>query len=209
MIALVILGVILCLLALLLFLPLTVDLVFDSQLVLKVRYASITIFDSEKKVILKKSKKHQKKDNNDQASKKQGFIKRIYNQKGLLGTVKYFCELLELLLKKLWRVAKRFKFTRFKLDFTVATLDAAKTAIEYGKICSAMYPVLSLLQSIVKFKPQQVNINADFDKNNFEFKASVMVTTRLFYWLVAALSAAVEFLKLQRKEREKYERKQH
>ena len=209
MIALVVLGVILFLIALLLFLPLTVDLVYDSQFVLLLKYAGVTVFDSEKRVNLKKSKKGKKKADSDTPPEKQGFVKRTYDQKGFLGTVEYFCKLLQLLLKKAWWVVKRFNFSRFKLDFTVATTDAAKTAIEYGKLCAAVYPVLSLLQSIVSFKPQQVNINADFDKNKYEFKASIRVTTRAFYWLVAALSAAVQFLKLQRKEREKYERKQH
>ena len=209
MIALVIFGIILFLIALLLFLPLTVDFEYDSQFVLLLKYAGVTVFDSQKRVSLKKSKRGKKKAFSDSPSKKQGFVKRIYDQKGFLGTVEYFCKLLQLLLKKIWWVAKRFSFSRFKLDFTVATTDAAKTAIEYGKLCAAVYPVLSLLQAIVRFKPQQVNINADFDKNKYEFNASIRVTTRAFYWLVAALSAAVQFLKLQHKECEKYERKQH
>ncbi len=205
MIAMIVLGIIVVLILLLLFLPLTIDLVFDSKLVIKIQYMGIKVFDSAKKA--SKKKKSKKQDNNDNAPQKESFVKKIYKQKGFMRTIEYFSKVLKLLLEKLWWVAKRFKFSRFKLDLTVATNDAAKTAIQYGKICAAAYPVLSLLQTIIKFKPEQVNISANFDKNKFEFKTSIKVTTCAFYWIVAAVSATSLFLKLQRKESEKYERK--
>ena len=112
-----------------------------------------------------------------------------------------------LLLKKLWWVVKKFKFRRFYLNLSVATNDAASTAINYGKICSAVYPIISFLETNADFKAKEINISADFDKSDSEFKISTSVTTRLFFWLVAAISALFEFLKIQRKESEKYERK--
>lgn len=212
MIALIIFGVIVILLLLLLFLPLTVDLAFDNKLVLKVRYSGITVYDNTKKIKPEISEKHAekskrgKKDNT--SVKKDNFIKSTYKQKGLLGTIKYFSAILQIVLKKLWRVVKRLKFRKFKLDLSVATSDAAETAIQYGKICASVYPVLALLQTSADFKPDEINISADFEKNKSEFAVSIIVVTRLFNWLVAAISVLTQFLKLQRKEREKYERKQ-
>ena len=58
-----------------------------------------------------------------------------------------------------------------------------------------------------EIKAKEINISADFDKSDSEFKISTSVTTRLFFWLVAAISALFGFLKIQRKESEKYERK--
>ena len=125
----------------------------------------------------------------------------------MLGTVRYFSEILILLLKKLWWVVKHFKFRKFRLNLNVATHDAANTAINYGKICSAVYPVISFLETNADFKAKEVNIKADFDKSDSRFQISTSVTTRVFFWLVAAIASLFEFLKLQRKEREKYERK--
>lgn len=210
-ITLIILGAIIGLLLILLFLPLTVDFNFKNELWLKIKYFGITFFNSEKRVKLGKPKKRNKKPQEkaeDRASKKENFFKKTYKQKGLLDTVKYFSEILLLLLKKLWWVVKRFKFRKFKLDLSVATHDAANTAIQYGKICNAVYPTLAFLETNADFKSKEINIKADFDKTESEFQLSTSVTTRVFFWLVAALAVLFEFLKLQRKEREKYERKQ-
>lgn len=206
----IILCVIICLLLLLLFLPLTVDINYDNEFVLKIKYSGITFFDSEKRVKLKKSKKRKNKPQEkaeDNAPKKENFFKKNYKQKGLLGTIQYFSQIFVLLFKKLWWVIKRFKFRKFKFNLSVATGDAANTAINYGKICSALYPAISFLETNADFKSKQININADFDKTESEFQISAWVTTRLFFWLVAALAFLFGFLKLQRKESEKYERK--
>ncbi|MBQ8740566.1 MAG: DUF2953 domain-containing protein [Clostridia bacterium] len=212
-ITLIVLGVIFCLLLLLLFLPLTVDINYENEFVLKIKYSGITFFDSEKRVNLKKSKKKKRQSKEytegteESAPQKENFFKKTYKQKGLLGTVRYFSEILILLLKKIWWVIKRFKFRKFRLNLSVATYDAANTAINYGKICSAVYPVISFLETNADFKAKEININADFDKTDSRFQISTLVTTRVFFWLVAAIAALFEFLKLQRKESEKYERK--
>lgn len=207
-IVLIVLGVVICLLLLLLFLPLTVDLNFKNELILKIKYSGITFFDSEKRVNLKNIKKRKKKaekKRGESTSKKDNFLKKTYKQKGLLGTVSYFSKILILLFKKLWWVIKRFKFRKFKLNLIVATPDAADTAINYGKICSAVYPVLSFLSTNADFKAKEINISADFDKTESGFEISTSVTTRFFFWLVASVSAFFEFLKLQRKESENNE----
>ncbi len=209
-IALIILSIVFGLLILLCILPLTVDLSFCDGLVLKIRYSGITVFDNAKRVKYKKKEKTKKKSvpkTDETTPKKENFFKKTYRQKGLLGTVMYFSSILNMLLKKMCWVVRRFKFRKFKLDISVATNDAADTAIQYGKICGAVYPVISFFESNTDFKAREININADFDKTKSEFKTSVSVTTRIFFWLVAAICVLFEFLKLQRKESEKYERK--
>lgn len=212
MIALIIIGVIIFLLVLILCLPASVDLAYDDEFVLKVKYSGITLFDNSKKPKEKKAKKVNKKSpnqqNNKPKKKKDNFIIATYKQKGLLDTISYFSNILVLIFKKLWWLVKRLKFRRFKIDLTVATNDAANTAIQYGKTCAAVYPVLACLQANSDFKSKEVNINADFDKKQSEFKASILITTRLFYLIVVVISALLQFYKLQNKESEKHERKQ-
>ena len=210
MIILIILGIIVLLLLLLLLLPLTIDLAFDNNFMLKVKYSGITVYDNTKKRKPKVAKKHNEKaalkKSDGSNKKKDNFIMSTYKQKGLLGAIKYFCGILQIVLKKLWWIVKRLKFRKFKLDLKVATPDAAQTAIHYGKICAAVYPVLSLLQTNADFKPSEINVSADFENQKSEFAVAINVTTRLFFCLVAVFSALIQFLKLQRKEREKYER---
>ena len=199
-IALIVLGAIIALLLVLLFLPLSIDLTFAKELRFKIKYFGIIIFDSEKNVKLKKAKRAKsvvKEKSEGKEDKKENFLKKTYKQKGLLGTITYFSKILMLLLKKLWWVVKKFKFRRFYLNLSVATNDAASTAINYGKICSAVYPIISFLETNADFKAKEINISADFDKSDSEFKISTSVTTRLFFWLVAAISALFEFLKIR------------
>ena len=210
MIVLIVLGAIALILLLLLFLPLTVYLSFDNKFVLKVRYFGIMVYDNTKKQKPKISEKHGKKVKHKKGNKtpaqKDNFIISTYKQKGLLGSIKYFCGVLQIVLKKLWWIVKRLKFRKFKLDLKVATPDAAQTAIQYGKICTAVYPVISLLQTNSDFKLSEINVSADFENQKSEFAVAINVTTRLFFCLVAVFSALTQFLKLQHKEREKYER---
>ena len=200
------------LLFVLLFLPVTADLSYVKEFSYRIKYAGFVLLDSEKKVDIKKVKRKQKKSDDTSAQKSSGkednFFKKTYKQKGLLGSIRYFSEILMLLLKKLWFVVKRLKFTRFKLHITVATDNAASTAIEYGRICSAVYPILAFLQTNADFKSKEVNVSTNFGKTESIVTASISVTTRLIYFLIVAVSAIFEFLNLQRKEREKYERKQ-
>lgn len=205
-----ILIAVVCLLFLLLFLPLTVDLNFKDKLLLKIKYSGITFFNNQKRVrINKKRKKSNAKTIDDTTPTEENFLKRTYKQKGLLGTVEYFSKLLAMFLKRFRWIIRQLNFRKFNLNLSVATSDAANTAVQYGKICSMVYPVLSFLYTNAHFKAKEVNISADFSKTKSEFQVSLSVTTRLIFWLIAAIAVFFEFLKLQRKESEKYERKQH
>lgn len=211
MTALLIVLSILALIFLLLVLPVTVDLNYKNELCYRIKYAAIVLFDSEKRIDIKKVKRKKKtkvqSHSEEKSAKKESFFKKTYAEKGFFGTVKYFSELIGLILKKLWWIVKRLKFSRFVLDLTVATDDAANTALEYGGICCAVYPVLAFIETNAKFKSKSVNISADFDKKEPEFAISLSVTTRLIYFLIAAISALKEYLKLQHKESENNERK--
>lgn len=193
-------------------LPVTVSLSYKDELTYIFKYAGITVFNSQKKINIK-SKKSKKKNKNLKAEEpspkntdqNENFLKKIYNQKGFSGTVKYFAKLLQIIIKRLWWVIKKFEFRHFYLNLTVASDDSAETAIEYGGACCAVYPVLALLESITNFKMQQVNINADFNKTKPEFQISFSFTTRLIYWLIAVASAVKEYFKFKNKESENNE----
>ena len=203
MIALYIIGAIIGIVSILLFLPLTIDLAYEGELLIKIRYLGITFKDN-------KRKKRNKKSVADNASQDDDddFLIRTYNQKGLVGTVRYLCSLLKILLTKFLWIVKRFKFRKFKLDLTVATDDAANTAVRYGEVCAAAYPVLSLLHSVLDIKPKEINISADFDKTKTECRGCVLARTPLVFWLIALFEALKEDYKLELKESERNERKQ-
>ena len=203
MIALIVLGSILLLLLILCVLPLTINFSYEHDLLFKIKYAGITLVNNEKE---SSHKKHSSKNIEKKApQKKENFISKIYKQKGLLGTVRYFSDVITIILKKFFWLAKHFKIRRLKFDLIIATDDAARTAIQYGEVCAALYPLFTALQAFTNLKPKSININADFDKTKWEFKTHVLVKAKLCFWLVATIGVITQYLKLQRKECEKHE----
>lgn len=211
MIALIIVLSVLAIIFLALILPLTVELEFEKELCIRINYAGFNVFDNQKIYMIKKRKRLKRKTksaNNQESSKEdETFFKKLCEDKGFLGAFKYCAKLVGILVKKMLWIIKRFKFRKFSLDLIVATDNAAKTAVEYGSICTAVYPTLVFLQTNLNFKPKSVNISTDFDKINPEFKISLNVTARLIYMLAAAISGLTQYLKLTRKESKNNERK--
>ena len=209
MTAVIIILALLCLLLLILVLPITVSLSYKQVLVYKIKYASIVLLDSEKRYIIdkikrkkKKRKKQEPKSVDELSAQKEGFFKQQYKQRGFFGAVKYFSELLGVILKRLMYIIKHFKIRNFDLKLTVATDDAANTALEYGGVCCAVYPVLAFLQTNTDFKSKRIDVSTDFEKSEPSFEISLSVTSRLICFLIAAVTALIEFLKLTRKESE-------
>ena len=208
MTALIVLCVIILLLSVICVLPLALDIVYDDELTFKVKCLGITLFNNKKtKQNKKRKKKKDKITDQKQTPKKDNIFKKTYKEKGLVGSIKYFSQVIKLISKNVWWLIKRFKFKRLKFELNVATDDAAKTAVCYGEVCTAIYPILSLLRHYVGFNPKGININADFEKTKPEFKISLVARAMLIIWLITGISILSQFLKLQRKESEKHERK--
>lgn len=198
-------------LLLLMFLPVTADISYQKEFCYRFKYSGIVLFNSEKKFNIDKFKRKRKKkvlkdnlteNDSDTNHKKENFFVKIYKEKGFINTVKYFADISGIILKRVLKLLKRFKFKKFKLNLTVASDDAANTAIEYGAVCSAVYPVIALLETQISLKSKKVSINADFDKTKPEFDFSVSITAKLINFIIAFIAVIFEFLKLQRKERE-------
>lgn len=58
---------------------------------------------------------------------------------------------------------KKFRIDRLNLELVVGGGDAAETAITYGQACAVVFPVISLLERIIKIKKKKILVNANFD----------------------------------------------
>ena len=183
MIALVVIGAIVALVVILLFLPLTMDLAYEGDLFIKLKYLGITVFDDQKSE-KKKQKKQKDGKKQDKQPEDDNFLKRSYKQRGLLGTIKFCCSVLKIVIENIPAIVKHFKFRKLRVDLTVAGEDAADTAIKYGEVCAVVYPVVALLQSLIDLKPQQINVSVDFDKTESEFKGTVLARASVICWII-------------------------
>lgn len=207
---LIVLAVVLLLLVSVCFLPVTLSIAFRNGFFLKIRFSGIKLFEIEPE---KDEEKNPKKnvvsdkgaENATVTAGKEIFAK-LKKKYGLLGAIKKllgFCGAVIAHIKKLLR---HIKINKVRLNLTVATDNAAITAIEYGAVCSVVYPLLSFLDSCADVAFKQINVSSDFDSKESQLEFSLNVRLRVFYLLLAALGAFTEYKKFVEEEN-LYERK--
>ncbi|MBR6791855.1 MAG: hypothetical protein IKM49_01865 [Ruminococcus sp.] len=64
--------------------------------------------------------------------------------------------------RPLRKILKGFHFSKFYIDFLVADEDAYKCALNYGRVCTAVYNVLSVFSRLFTLKFRTVDITAGF-----------------------------------------------
>jgi len=206
LIALIIIGVILALILIVLLLPINVFLKFNEDFFVELSLAKIKLFqtktqESKPKQSTGASAKQSEKENENlvfkQGKQLFSFLKEKYGFSGAVKTVLNFGKDVLTHIKKLLR---HIKIKRVTLDITVASANAAETAIDYGKICSAAYPVLAILNSCAKIGFKQINIKSDFNGNASQFKFSANISLQIIFLLIAAYRVYSEYKKFVSKE---------
>ncbi len=205
MIALIILAVFLGVVLFLFFFPINVFLCFEEDFTVLISFAGIKLFSTEKKSNIPKKEKTEKK--STPASKENTFLKdskRLFSflreKYGFGGAVRTVLEFLNKLLSHTKTLLRHIKIKKVRLNITVADFDAAKTAIEYGAVCSAAYPVLAFLNSFAKVGFKKVDIRSDFEGNTPEFNFSADIKLQMFFLLVVAYRVYSEYKKFLLKE---------
>ena len=203
----IVLGAIIVVLITLLILPVKLRVDYDKELTFTIKYLGFTLLDSEEED--KESKKVLKKVQSTALPTDKESIKSTYKQKGITGTIKYYGDVLLLILKRLRWIIRFVKIRKFVFDLSIASDNAADTAIEYGEVCCVIYPIISFIQTNTnfKFKTNNINIRPDFDSTDSKLKASVLVKAKLIICLIAIAGLLWDYTKKQRKESEKNERK--
>ena len=170
-----------------LFIP-VVDLEYTDDFKFKVSFLKITLFSSEKekKADSKNNAEKQKGKKSTVLSDAKAYFTEIKNKKGFTGAIKEVMRLISRIFSHIKWLLRYINISRVKLNINVGTPDAALTAIEYGSVCSAVYPVTAMLDSVAHIGFKEINVNADFEngKSDFGFKARVKM--QIVYLLICA-----------------------
>lgn len=175
------------------FLPATVFFSYDKKVLLKVYYCGIKVYSttpSKNKPIKSEDEKQE-----PPKAKKTNFFKKVYDKLGFVGSIRYFAGLIKLLLKKLGWILKKIKVRKLKVKISVAASDAAQTAILYGEVCSVVYPVLSMLMSVIDCKVKKFDVSADFVHESPAVSASFNVRALPIQLIIAVLTGLWEYKK--------------
>ena len=213
MTALYIIGGILLFLLLLLIIPVSAEIGFLDTFAVCVKYGGIKVFDTSKPKKVKKPEKEKPRSGKKQDEKlkkdkpkKDNFVTKIFKEKGTIDGVKFCFAVIKAGLQKVIWILKKITFKKLFLDITVSSEDAATTAVAYGGVCAAVYPVIAIIKGNTRVGVSEVNISSDFDKISPVIKAQVTVKTRLIYAVIAAISFIFSYFRIK-KESGKNERK--
>lgn len=198
MLVLKIIGIALCIIVLLVFLILMLDIkavfVFgtDGSFELKAKILFYKFFDI-----------HEKK----KPSKFGGYLKRIFGIEaltdteglkqdaqsgGISDTANKVITLLSLLAGQILWLLKKVRIKKFHLLAICGGYDAADAAMEYGLVCAAVYPFVGYLESTAKFakKANDIQVGCDFE-NQAHFETEIVVKIRIIHAVRAVLKNAM------------------
>ena len=198
MIFLIILGIILLIIAALLFMPVNIGISFKDDFHVKVKFFGIKLFDTlsdkgEKKIEKEKKKEEENKSSGETVKKAKSIFSKLKEKYGFSMAIK---ELLSFFMKCFTHIKgllRHIKIKKIRLNITVATSDAAKTAIEYGVVCTAVYPTLAFIDTIPNIGFKEINVKSDFKSEEGGIDFSFDAKLQVFFALICAFKIYKEY----------------
>ncbi len=197
MTALKVILVIIAVILILLMCPLKVYLDYDGDVKLKIGYLFLKfqlIPEKPKKKKKPAKKQDEKKEKSQPKPKQPGRIKRLIDRHGLDGLIEILKEICEVVVDVLKGLSKHLYFTRFNIRICVVGEDAADTAIKYGYVCSAVYPVISVLREHSVIKKFNTDISAGFLAEKTAAEMELTAKIRPLYLIPIVLSALIKMI---------------
>ena len=185
--------VLLILIFLILFVPLTfyIEKGQGKKLLIKIKFLFFTFENNEKtmKFLSKfqKEKKQKKEENKDIKKEDIPFKEKIIKA----------CKLVSNILKQANYVLSHIQVKNLYIKLICAEFDAAFTAISYGAICSAIYPLLGIIENKTKVKKGAFDLKIGCDYNSKKSLYDFNIT--FSFSLIFVLIAGIRFLKKNKK----------
>lgn len=163
--ALLIVLAVLALLALLLFSSVVLTVRLDDDFTLYIRYlfVRIRLYPQKEKRAKKEADGGQTKKKKAERPKKPNPFQRIVEEKGFLEAVGQMCEIAKEVMARLRQLLRHARIYPLRLEIAAAGEDAAETALTYGGICAAVYPMLGTLYTLAHVRRFEADIHPDFD----------------------------------------------
>ncbi|MDD6489917.1 MAG: DUF2953 domain-containing protein [Clostridia bacterium] len=180
--------------------PLAVSVVYDGELELKIRYLFLCfkiLPPKEKKPKEPKPQKAEKSEKSDTKpeNKNQNQIKDFIKKKGTDGLIELLKKIVDIIPKATKTITSHLVISKLDINVLVVGDDAADTAMKFGYLCSAVYPIVSMIESNIKKCKHNENIVAGF--NDSETKIYLVLKARIkpLFLISAALRALFRGIK--------------
>ena len=192
----IILLVIVFLIGFIIFCPFSIELVYQDEVKLKVGYI-FPIF----KVLPQKpepEKPDEKKQEKEKKPKKKNPVLEFTKKQGLDGIIELLKEITGIILK-LVDTIRRHIVMKTRLDLLVVGSDAADTAMKFGYACSAIYPLLSLIDRHTKLKKHEEYIDAGFEAEKTQVRFILKAHIIPVFVLIGAVGALIGGIRILNK----------
>lgn len=126
-------------------------------------------------------------------------LQRAMREKGTVQTLCDLCAALHRLLSDTFALVRKGVFRHFALRAVIGDSDPADAAFSYGKVCAAVYPLATLLGSVMKLKHPCVDLRCDYtqEETTVFFDGQILYRPRHFVGFLFRLFA--NYLKKERK----------
>ena len=153
----------------------------------KLLFFVFTVSPENKKKKKKKAKKKEKEKKERPAKKeKDNFFRSHTSDFGVFD----YIELIGIVIEKF--VAKIY-FDKLEAEIRVAGDDAAKTALNFGRLNAAIYPIAGLINGHKRIKNLHIGITPDFTTTKSVYNAEAIAYIRIFD-VLAAVIAIIKYL---------------
>ena len=131
----------------------------------------------------------------EEKKKKQSYLSKLKEKKGLSGLVSLFVSIAKIAVGALKGIFSHIVLKKFDVGIALSGDDAASTAVTYGKLCSVIYPAINVITSVMVCKDYHVTIEPVFDiDKDTEVFADIHAYLRPIFAVNEALKAAVKIL---------------
>ncbi|MCI5682715.1 MAG: DUF2953 domain-containing protein [Eubacteriales bacterium] len=153
----------------------------------KLLFFVFTVSPENKKKKKKKAKKKEKEKKERPAKKeKDNFFRSHTSDFGVFD----YIELIGIVIEKF--VAKIY-FDKLEAEIRVAGDDAAQTALNFGRLNAAIYPIAGLINGHKRIKNLHIGITPDFTTTKSVYNAEAIAYIRIFD-VLAAVIAIIKYL---------------
>ena len=145
---------------------------------------------STKKKVIEETKTEENKP-------KKGYIKKLIEEKGFAAAIGELFSIVKSVLVEFGNLSKHIRISRLNLLVSVASDDPAVTAIEYGTLCSVVFPILRFIEVNTKLNRNKTNVSvvSDFETDKPKFQFNFKIKLRVFFALVFALNVLFKIIK--------------
>ena len=174
----------------------------EVKLTLKVLFYEKILLPTVKEMKEKHPKKEKKKEKpkpeekeKKEEEKKPTYLEKLKEKKGVTGLISLFEELAKIAVGALKGLFKHIVIKKLEVGVALSTDDAASTAVNYGRVCSALYPAVNVITAITVCKDYHVTVEPVFDdERETEVYADVYAYIRVGWALLTAVKAGIRLL---------------